>query len=83
MCERQDHAGRPPSTASSPDGSLWSLVVEVDGGRYHATRAAREDDHDRDAELVLAGWRVLRFADSQLDHDEPAVIARVARAASR
>jgi Protein of unknown function (DUF559)/Transcriptional regulator, AbiEi antitoxin len=56
------------------------LVVEVDGGPYHAPRGAREDDHDRDAELVLAGWRVLRFTDAQLDHEPDTVIARLRQA---
>jgi very-short-patch-repair endonuclease len=38
------------------------LVIEVDGHHYHAPRGARETDHERDAELVLAARRVLRFA---------------------
>jgi very-short-patch-repair endonuclease len=58
------------------------LVVEVDGGPYHAARGAREVDHERDAGLVLAGWRVLRFTDAQLDHDAAAVTGRLARAAA-
>ena len=57
------------------------LVVEVDGGPYHAPLAAREHDHERDAELVLAGWRVLRVTDSQLAHEPTAVTGRLSRAA--
>lgn len=49
------------------------LVVEVDGGLYHAPRAAREHDHERD---------VLRFTDSQLEHEPTAVTTRLARAVS-
>ncbi len=56
------------------------LVVEVDGGRYHAPRAAREADHERDAELVVAGWRVLRFTDTHVEHEPAAVTAVVRRA---
>jgi hypothetical protein len=45
------------------------LVVEVDGHAYHAARGARENDHERDAELVLTGWRVLRFTDHHIAGD--------------
>jgi very-short-patch-repair endonuclease len=58
------------------------LVVEVDGHAVHAPRGAREVDHDRDAELVLAGGRVLRFTDHQLEHEPGRVRARLARAGS-
>lgn len=41
---------------------LWCeerLVVELDGYAYHRTRAAFERDRRRDADLQLAGYRVL------------------------
>jgi very-short-patch-repair endonuclease len=56
------------------------LVVEVDGHAFHAPRGAREADHERDAELVLAGWRVLRFTDAQVFGHEAGVVALLARA---
>jgi very-short-patch-repair endonuclease len=56
------------------------LVVEVDGHAVHAPRGAREVDHERDAELVLAGWRVLRFTADQVEH-EPAVVVGLLRRA--
>jgi very-short-patch-repair endonuclease len=56
------------------------LVVEVDGHAFHAARGARESDHDRDAELVLAGWRVLRLTYAQVFGDPAVVSARLARA---
>jgi very-short-patch-repair endonuclease len=58
------------------------LVLEVDGHAFHAVRGAREADHDRDAELVLAGWRVLRLTFAQVSGDPAAVSARLARALS-
>jgi very-short-patch-repair endonuclease len=58
------------------------LVVEVDGHAFHAPRGARETDHERDAELVLAGWRVLRFTGAQVFGDEAGVVALLARAAA-
>jgi very-short-patch-repair endonuclease len=54
------------------------LVVEVDGHAFHAPRGAPEHDHDRDAELVLAGWRVLRFTDAQVFGDARRVRAALA-----
>ena len=43
---------------------LWAtlgLVVETDGFRFHGTRSAFERDRERDAVLMAAGLRVLRF----------------------
>ena len=37
------------------------LVVETDGFRFHGTRSAFERDRERDAVLMAAGLRVLRF----------------------
>jgi very-short-patch-repair endonuclease len=55
---------------------LWRqarLVVEVDGYRYHATRAAFETDRARDRDLKARGIDVLRFADREVDDEGPAV----------
>jgi very-short-patch-repair endonuclease len=38
------------------------LVVEVDGWAFHRTREQRQADMEKDALLVSAGWRVLRFS---------------------
>ena len=38
------------------------LVVEVDGFAFHADRERYRTDRRRANELVLAGWRVLRFS---------------------
>lgn len=38
------------------------LVVEVDGFAFHADRDSYRADRRRTNELVLAGWRVLRFS---------------------
>jgi very-short-patch-repair endonuclease len=49
------------------------LIAELDGFRYHGTRAAFERDRARDAALAAAGWRVLRFTDRQVRRDAPTV----------
>ena len=56
------------------------LVVEVDGLRTHGTAVAFAADRTMDAELVAAGWRVLRFTAVQL-RDSPLLVAtRIAQA---
>jgi very-short-patch-repair endonuclease len=61
--------------------ALWPgprVVVEVDSRRYHMTVAAFEEDRRRDADLMLAGYRVLRITWKRL-RDEPAVVADILR----
>jgi very-short-patch-repair endonuclease len=42
------------------------LIVELDGYEYHRHRKAFEEDRNRDAELLLAGYRVVRLTYRQL-----------------
>ena len=57
---------------------LWSdhrLIVETDGRAVHGTPAAFERDRARDAKLMVAGYRVVRFTYRQIVH-EPETVAR-------
>ena len=54
------------------------LVVEVDSYEFHRTRAAFERDRKRDADLQVAGYRVLRVTYRRLVH-EPAAVAESIR----
>ncbi|MGH3442497.1 MAG: type IV toxin-antitoxin system AbiEi family antitoxin domain-containing protein [Nitriliruptorales bacterium] len=73
-----------------PDGALigkvdfvweWAkLVVEVDGLRWHSLPSQKRYDDDRQNELVLAGYRVLRFGAGKIRDELPEVLAAVARA---
>ncbi len=48
---------------------LWReqrLIAELDGFEHHRTRRAFERDRDRDTELLLAGYRVVRITWSKL-----------------
>jgi very-short-patch-repair endonuclease len=57
---------------------LWPdrrLVVETDGRATHGTPLAFERDRARDAALVLAGYRVVRFTYRQIVY-EPERVAR-------
>ena len=46
------------------------LIVETDGRTTHDNPFAFERDHQRDLELKLAGWEVIRITWRQL-RDEP------------
>jgi very-short-patch-repair endonuclease len=62
---------------------LWpeqKLVVEIDGYAFHRSRTAFETDRKRDADLQLAGYRVLRITWRRLDDEPEAVIAQIATA---
>ena len=53
------------------------LVVELDGHAFHATRAAFERDRKRDAELQLAGYRVLRVTHRRLEREPEELVAAI------
>ena len=64
---------------------LWRmqrLVLETDGGRFHSDRRQIERDRRREADLVRAGYRVLRATWLQVQ-DEPQDVALMVRAALR
>ena len=61
---------------------LWRdrrLVVETDGYRFHRGRLAFEQDRERDVELKLRGYEVVRFTHRQVVEQGPRV-ARTVRA---
>jgi len=62
---------------------LWrsqKVVVEVDTWIYHRGSVAFANDHARDLDLRSAGYRVLRFTDTQLEDEPGRVAADVAAA---
>lgn len=54
------------------------LVIEIDSRTHHLTTAAFEEDRRRDADLMLAGYRVLRITWRRL-RDEPLFVAEQLR----
>ena len=63
--------------------AVWDaqrLVVEVDGRQYHDTGASFERDRRKDADLMLAGYRVLRLTWRRLTREPEQVIALIAAA---
>ena len=62
---------------------MWSaerLVVEVDGYKTHGPRAQFERDRRKDADLMLAGYRVMRLTWHRLIREPDEVIALIAAA---
>ena len=53
------------------------LVIELDGGDYHDTTAARERDPVRDADLQAVGHAVLRITGKRLAADPEGVVRSV------
>ncbi len=76
-----DRSGFPrPEVNSSIEGYLcdfvWRdqrLIVETDGGQAHGTRRAMESDPVRDADLQIAGWRVIRVTSMRLFRERRAL----------
>jgi very-short-patch-repair endonuclease len=81
-------AGLPPPAVNGRVGGhtvdfVWRdrrLIVEVDGYRFHSSRTAFERDRVRDAELMSAGFRVIRVTWRQLENEPLTVLARLAQA---
>jgi predicted transcriptional regulator of viral defense system len=61
----------------------YRLVVETDGWETHRTRSAFKRDRRRDAALVAAGWRVMRFTYDDVAYDGATVTRRLRAAARR
>jgi very-short-patch-repair endonuclease len=53
------------------------LIVEIDGFAYHSDSMAYVRDRQRQNRIVLDGWRVLRFAATELTSRPRAVVAEV------
>jgi hypothetical protein len=53
------------------------LIVETDGRGTHSTPGAFERDRLKDAELTVAGWRVVRITQRRLEEDPGAVTAHL------
>jgi very-short-patch-repair endonuclease len=62
--------------------AVWpdrNLIVEVDGWRFHRSKRSFEDDRRRDADLVEAGWRVVRITFDRIANHPAAVAAQLRR----
>jgi very-short-patch-repair endonuclease len=55
------------------------VIVETDGAQAHGTQRARERDPVRDADLQIAGWRVVRVTSMRLLKEGDALEAQLRR----
>ncbi|HEX6653339.1 MAG TPA: DUF559 domain-containing protein [Thermoleophilaceae bacterium] len=55
------------------------VIVETDGKRAHGTRGAHRRDPVRDADLQIAGWRVMRITSERLFEEEQALAEQLRR----
>lgn len=53
------------------------VVIEIDGRSHHQDSSAFENDRNRQNELVLDGWLVIRFTWTMLIDDPATVVRRV------
>ena len=83
-----DEAGIPTRRQVDLGGDDWigrvdlvvvgtDVVVEIDSARFHSSLLDRERDARRDAELALAGRRVVRVTEEEVWHAPGDVVARV------
>jgi hypothetical protein len=87
MMQLCDDHGLPTPVANVPLAGIlvdfhWPgtrLVVETDGYAYHSGRAAFERDRERDQELALAGYTVVRFTYNQVTRTPETVAQRLRR----
>jgi very-short-patch-repair endonuclease len=59
------------------------LIAETDGRAHHARRKAFTKDRVRDAELLVEGWRTVRFTHAQVVHQTAWVAGILRRALTR
>ena len=84
LCDR--HGFPRPAVNDSIEGYLcdfvWRdhrVIVETDGRRAHGTGRARRRDPVKDADLQIAGWRVIRIPSMRLFGQPEAVGDQLAR----
>lgn len=51
------------------------IAVEIDGWEHHRSRTAFDDDRARSNDLVVAGWRLLRFTSTMTNAQAVATVA--------
>jgi very-short-patch-repair endonuclease len=84
LCD--DHHLVAPATNAQVEGFTvdfyWPhkrLIIEVDGYTYHSMPSAFERDRERDQQLTLAGYTVVRFTYRQVTRQRQAVADRIRR----
>jgi very-short-patch-repair endonuclease len=81
-----DHQLPEPATNAQVEGLtvdfFWPhkrLIIEADSYTYHSMPSAFERDRERDQQLTLAGYTVVRFTHMQVTRQRQAVADRIRR----
>jgi very-short-patch-repair endonuclease len=84
LCD--DHRLREPVPNAQIEGFMvdfcWpakKLIIEADSYTYHSMPSAFERDRERDQQLTLAGYTVVRFTYNQVTRQRQAVADRIRR----
>ena len=79
--ERPNPSSRSRERALARRADLNAIEdLETDGGRFHSTRSQIERDRRKEADLVRAGYRVLRATSRQVEREPQSVALTVAAA---
>ncbi len=65
------------------DLRIGDLVIEIDGGAVHGTKAAKERDPRRDVDIQLAGCEIMRVTEHRLRYEPETYVADVRAFVSR
>jgi very-short-patch-repair endonuclease len=57
------------------------LIIEVDGKKYHNNEISFEADRYRDQNLMLEGYRIMRFPAKQIYREASSSAIKIIRAA--
>jgi very-short-patch-repair endonuclease len=55
------------------------IVIEVDGDYWHSTNKRKKLDQTKDKTLQSEGWRIIRLKESDIYHNLPKCLIRVAK----
>lgn len=53
------------------------IAIEIDGHEYHKTRGQRTNDANRERDLQLMGWQVIRFTGTEIYRDTSSCVKQV------
>ena len=59
--------------------SKFAVLVEADGDLYHSSKDARDHDHERDQNILIAGYPTLRYSGRKIKQSPDAIVRKIER----